>query len=149
MCSEKPICVPLRLLEVSTTLPLKRFQCSSDRRLPSLVLSKNSVKRFLFSPLSPPGDRWYILVFVPAGSVSNSSILQTFHDTSQVALPASLSARSFPFTPACPGQYTVFEGGCQPLTHSSLGLPFHFSLSLFFPRAHRVHIKGRNNAVSR
>ena len=23
-----------------------------------------------------------------------------------VALPASLSARSFPFTPACPGQYT-------------------------------------------
>ena len=34
------------------------------------------------------------------------------------------------------------------LTHSSLGLPFHFSLS-FPPRAHRVHIKSRNNAVSR
>ena len=26
----------------------------------------------------------------------------------RVALPASLSARSFPFTPACPGQYTQF-----------------------------------------
>ena len=43
----------------------------------------------------------------------------------RAALPARLSARSFPFTPAC--QPTgVFEGGCQPSTHSSLGFPFHF-----------------------
>ena len=27
---EKPICAPPRLSEVSPTLPLKRFQCSSD-----------------------------------------------------------------------------------------------------------------------
>ena len=30
MRSEKPICAPPRLSEVSPTLPLKRFQCSSD-----------------------------------------------------------------------------------------------------------------------
>ena len=39
----------------------------------------------------------------------------------KVGLPASLSARSFPFIPACPGQYTtgIFECGCLPLTHFS------------------------------
>ena len=30
MRSEKPICAPSRLSEVSKTLPLKRFRCSSD-----------------------------------------------------------------------------------------------------------------------
>ena len=30
MLPENPICAPPRLLEVSLTLPLKRFQCSSD-----------------------------------------------------------------------------------------------------------------------
>ena len=49
----------------------------------------------------------------------------------RVAFPAIVSARSFLFTPACSRQCThrVFEGGCWPLTHSSLGgFPFHFSL---------------------
>ena len=36
--------------------------------------------------------------------------------------------RSFPFTQACPGQYTHRTFWCRPLTHSSLGFPFHFSL---------------------
>ena len=31
---EKPICVPPRLSEVSPSLPLKQFQCSSDGRWP-------------------------------------------------------------------------------------------------------------------
>ena len=30
MCSEKPICTPPHLVEVSPTLPLKWFQCPSD-----------------------------------------------------------------------------------------------------------------------
>ena len=34
---EKPICAPPRLSEVSPTLPLKRFQCSSDWRWPWLM----------------------------------------------------------------------------------------------------------------
>ena len=37
--SEKPICAPPRLSEVSPTLPLNQIQCSSDWRWLSLVLS--------------------------------------------------------------------------------------------------------------
>ena len=49
------------------------------------------VERFLFLVLSPPGDRWCgVLGFVPAVSVSISSELQLFRDTSQVVLPVSL-----------------------------------------------------------
>ena len=40
---ENPICAPLRLSEVSPTLPLKRFQCLSDKRRRSLVLSRKIV----------------------------------------------------------------------------------------------------------
>ena len=43
MRSEKPICAPSRLSEVSPTLSLKQFQCSSDWRWPSLVLSRKVV----------------------------------------------------------------------------------------------------------
>ena len=38
--SEKPICAPSRLSEVPPMLPLKQFQCPSDWRWPSLVLSR-------------------------------------------------------------------------------------------------------------
>ena len=50
---EKPIRAPPRLSEVSPTLPLKRFQCSSDWRWPFLVLSRKMVWRFpaLSTPL--------------------------------------------------------------------------------------------------
>ena len=46
-----------------------------------------------------------------------------------VAFPASLSTWSFPLTPAWTGQYSmgVIRNGCQTLTHSSLGFPFHFT----------------------
>ena len=40
MRSENPICAPPRLSDVSPTLPSKWFQCSSDWRWPSLVLSR-------------------------------------------------------------------------------------------------------------
>ena len=128
MHSEKPmICTPPRLSEVSPTLPLKWFQCSSDWQWPSIILSS-----FLFQCPSLLGhQRCDVLGFVPTGSVSSFSTLPIFWEALvTVALPASLSAQSFPFTPACPGQYThwSFEGGCWPSTHSSLGFPFHFSL---------------------
>ena len=38
MRSEKPICAPPRLSEVSPTLPLKWFQCSSDWRWPCMAV---------------------------------------------------------------------------------------------------------------
>ena len=85
------------------------FQYWFDSRRPSLVLSRKIVERFHFLRLSPPGDRWCdVLGFVPAVNDSSSSTLQIFRRKllEMVALPASLSAWSFPFTPACPGLYT-------------------------------------------
>ena len=83
MRSEKPICAPPRLSEVSPTLPFKRFQCPSDWQWPSLVLWRKIVLRFLFLRVSPPGDRWCdVLGFVSAGSVSSFSTLQIFREAS-------------------------------------------------------------------
>ena len=39
MRSEKPICTPTRLSEVSPTLPLKRFQCSPNWRIHNIMLN--------------------------------------------------------------------------------------------------------------
>ena len=91
------------------TLPLKQFQYSSDGRWPSVVLSRKIVESFLFRRLSPPGDRWCdVLGFVPAGCLVllKTSDLPRRKQIVMVAFPASLSTRSFPFTQACPGQYT-------------------------------------------
>ena len=102
---EKPICASRRLLEVSSTLPLTQFQWTSDWRWPFLVLSRKLVLLFLFPRLCFRRS----IGFVPAGSVSSSSTLHIFRDASHlrlmIAFPASLSARSFPFTPLCPGLY--------------------------------------------
>ena len=68
MRSENPICVPPCLSEVSPTSPLKRFQCSSDWRWPSLVLWRKIVQRFLFPCLSPPGNRWGDVVVHSVGT---------------------------------------------------------------------------------
>ena len=63
----------------------KRFQCSSGWRWPSLVLSRKIVSRFLFPRLSPPGDRWCVVIgLVPAGSVLSSSALQIFREASHL-----------------------------------------------------------------
>ena len=107
MRSEKPICVPPRISEVSPTLPLKRFQCSDDSPLSSfqgrsssassfnacLRQAINGVMSFALCPL----------VVSQASQHFRSSEKQT---TCEVALPTNVSARSFSFTPACPGQYT-------------------------------------------
>ena len=45
--SEKPVCAPPSLSEVTPALSLKRFQCSSDWRWPSLGLSRKIVQCFL------------------------------------------------------------------------------------------------------
>ena len=78
---EKAVCVPSGLSEVSPTLPLERFKCSSDWQWPSLTHSRKIIKRFLFPHLSPAGDRWGdVLGFVPACSVSSSSTLEIFQE---------------------------------------------------------------------
>ena len=76
MRSGKPTCAPSRYSGVSTVMPLKQFQFSSNWRWPFLVLSKTIVERFLFLRLSPPGDLWCdVLGFVPVGIVSQSTQL--------------------------------------------------------------------------
>ena len=85
MRSENPICAPSRFSDVSRKVPWKQFQCSSDWRWHSLVLSRKIIQRFLFPRLSPPGNRWCnVLGFVPVGSVSSSSTLQIFRDASHL-----------------------------------------------------------------
>ena len=111
MHSEKPICAPSCLSEVSSTFPLKWFQCSSAWWWPSLILLRKIIECFLFPCLSPPGDRWCdVLGFVPTGSVSSSSTLQILWEASHLwellCQPVYLLSHFFPFTLACPGQHT-------------------------------------------
>ena len=112
------------------SVPLKRFQCSSDWRWPSLVY------RFLFPRLSPPCARCCdFLGFMPAGSVSSFSTLHIFRETSHLwgllcpPVLATLSARLFPFTPTCPGRYTYrcFRRWISTIDTFQAGLP----ISLF------------------
>ena len=53
MRSEKPICAPPRLSEVSPTLPLKRFQCSDDGPLSSFQGRSSSALSFNASLRQP------------------------------------------------------------------------------------------------
>ena len=79
MCLEKPICTPHRLSEVSPIIAPETVRLLFFwLKIFSLALLKKIVERFLFSRFSSPGDRWCgVLGFVPAGSVSSSSTLQT------------------------------------------------------------------------
>ena len=82
-----PACDPSHLSDVFFQFPLKRFQCSSNCRWPSLVVSKKSVEHFLFPRFSPPGDRWCnVLGFMPAGGGSSSSTVQIFREAGHLCV---------------------------------------------------------------
>ena len=113
MCSEKPTYAPPHLSEVPPTLPLKWFQCSSDWRWPSLVLSRRSSNASSFPLFSrrpvvlcPWSLALWLQVVSQASQHFRPAEKQATCDNVTVALPASLSAQSFSFTPVCPGQYT-------------------------------------------
>ena len=94
MRSEKTVCAPLRLSDVSPLLALKQFQCSSDW----LTFKEDRLAlQSLFPRLSPPSDRWCdVLGFVPTGRVSSSSTLQIFQDANHLwllCLPVYLLGR--------------------------------------------------------
>ena len=80
--------------------------------------------------------------------VSSSSTLQIFRDASHdvpvmVALPDSLSALSFPLTPACPGQYThriLRRWGMSNIDTCQSGLPQKGDVGLL-PGADTTYIK--------
>ena len=80
----------------------------SDYQWPSLVLSRKSAERFLFLRLYSPGDRWCeVLSFVPADSVSSSTTLNPIFRDPYATCEGCFARqylRSFPLTPASPGQ---------------------------------------------
>ena len=127
---------PYALHPVSQTFPQRCLwnspKCSSVWRWPFLVLSRKIVQRFLFPRFSSPGDRWCdVIGFVTAGSVSSSSTCQIFRDASQLLwllCPPVCLLGHFPSLRHVQGSTPtgVFEGGCRPLTHSSLGFLFQF-----------------------
>ena len=80
------------------------------------------------------GDWWCdVLGFVLVGSVSSFSTLKIFWEASHLwgllCPPVYLLGR-FPSLQHVQGSTPtgIFKGGCQPLTHPSLGFPFCFSL---------------------
>ena len=120
---------PSCLSEVSPKLPLKQFHCLSDWQLPSLILSRKIMQCFLFPRLSLWGVNGVMPLALCPWVVSQAS--QHFRSSEKqttwggFALPARLSPRSFPFTPACPGQDTHRSFQRWPLTIDTFqcGLP--------------------------
>ena len=109
MRSENPANTAPRLWEMSLTLPLKQFQCSSDWRWPSLALSRKIVQRFLFFGASlflAIDDVMFLALCLQV--VSSSSIRPIFRDPNHLRWllcpPVYLSAWLFPFTPAKEGE---------------------------------------------
>ena len=111
---------------------------SPSASFPHFFSSKRSMALYLW-----PCARIYCFKLLNTSDLPRSHV--------RVALPASLSARSFFFTSACPGQSTQrkLQGGCRPLTHASPGCPFHFSSfvasSLNVRGGWRVWSKDRHN----
>ena len=106
MRSEKPICAPPCLSEVSTMSPLTRL--TDDGPLSSFQGRSSSASSFhasLSSMRSMVLYPWFCTLW-QCLKLLNTLGLPRSKPFVRVALPASLSARSLLFTPACPGKYT-------------------------------------------
>ena len=104
--SEKPIFSPPCRQEISPKLLLKRFQCPSEWRWPSLVLLKDDCRAL---PLSTPLSSGSLMVWCPWLcawrewlKLLNTLDLPRRKPLVIVALPVSLSAGSFHLTLALP-----------------------------------------------
>ena len=109
MRSEKAICAPPCLSEVSPTLPLKCFRCSSDNGPPSSFQGRLSSASSFNASLLQAISGVMSLALCPQVLSQVSQHLRSSEKQANCEgcfAPASLSARSFPFTPACPGNYT-------------------------------------------
>ena len=123
--SEKPVCV---LWSVPNVSSLKRFQCSSDWRwLYHRPFKEDRLALSLYTPFCS----WRLIalcpkVVFPAPQHFRASEKQASCEV--CFAPQSLLGhfRSLRHVQGSSPK-GVFEGGCRPLTHSSLGFPFHFS----------------------
>ena len=90
--SEKPICTPPCLSEVSPLLPLKQFQCSSDWRWPSLKSHPFKQDHLALSLSMPPlGDWWCdVLGLVSTGNVSKLLNIADFLRSKPLVRPVYL-----------------------------------------------------------
>ena len=111
MHSEKPVCSPSCLSDVSERLHLKQFQFLSDWWLPSLILSLkivNHLEDCQLLPLSTPlfSSQWSlgIVFFLMSQASQHLASAETTKPLAVVALPTSLSSQSFSSTPTCPEQ---------------------------------------------
>ena len=134
MRSEKPICAPSRLSQTFPQCCLwngSNVRLIEDGPLSSFQGRSSGASSFNASLLQAISGMMFLAL--PAGSVSSFSTLQIFREASHLwglLCPPVVLLGRFPSllhiqdsTP--PG---VFEGGCRPSTHSSLGFSFHFSL---------------------
>ena len=135
--SERPICASPRLSAVSTTLPLKQFQCCliDGGRLSSFrgrSSNASSFHAFLLQAI----DGVMPLALCPQ-VVSQSP--QHFRSSEKQAtcegcfacqsICSVVSLHSGLFRAQHPQEFSKVDvDGRRPLTHSSLAFPFHFSL---------------------
>ena len=119
--SEKPICAPSRLSDPQRCL----WNGSNVRLLDDGSLSSFQGKSSCVSPLN------ISLLQAIKGMMSLALCPQVVYKSLvRAALPPVYLLGHFPSLRHVQGSTPtgVFEGGCQPLTHFSLGFPFHFSL---------------------
>ena len=125
MRSEQPICAPPHLSEVFQSC---LWNNSNVRR----TFKEDRLALLLSTLLSSRWSMMWCLWFVSAGSVSSSSTLQVFRGAShlwELLCPPVYLLSHFLSLRHVQGSTStgIFKGGCRPLTHSSLGFPFHFS----------------------
>ena len=125
MRSEKAICAPPCLSKVSPTFPLKRFQCSSDWRWPSLVLSRTmhviSSVRCVLSCV------WMLLTLSPwynrtgrLGVKHQFTYLLTYCSSSvRFGLTLGVSAIQILFYVTLHSKFVYISSKCKSLNHKS------------------------------
>ena len=124
------ICSPPCLTEVSPMLPLKVSVFPWLTMALSCPFKEDHIV-IPFPCLSPQGE-WcsYVLGFVPAGSVSSSSTLQIFQDTSHLWWLLCLTVCLLGHFSSLWRVHRSFRGGSRPLAHSSLGFPINVKMWL-------------------
>ena len=114
MRSEKPICAPPRLSEVSPTSPFSSIQGRSS-----------SASSFHGSLLQAIGG---VMSLALCPQVVSQALQRFGSSKKQTTCEGCFARQSICSVISRYSGTGVFEGECQPLIRCSLGFPFHFSL---------------------
>ena len=125
MHSQMPIYAPPRLSEVSPTLSLKRSQCFVWL---TMTLSRpfKEDRLVIASFIAFSSRRSYSLALCP--QVASQPSQHFRYSEKQATCEGCFARQSVYHHSGISWQYTqrIFQGGCRPSTHCSLGFPFHF-----------------------